>query len=100
MAITFTSATDSTTVTVNDSDHGAIVGDFVNFPFDCCCWLCSADVNIVFVCCPAHAHQFPIFGCIVMIPLMDRVWFGERLSLADMCSDTVANFHNYLKLQI
>ena len=31
MAITFTSATDSTTVTVNDSDHGAIVGDFVTF---------------------------------------------------------------------
>ena len=31
MAITFTSATDSTTVTVNDSLHGALVGDFVTF---------------------------------------------------------------------
>ena len=31
MAITFTSATDSTSVTVNDSDHGALVGDFVTF---------------------------------------------------------------------
>ena len=29
MAITFISATDSTTVTVNDSLHGALVGDFV-----------------------------------------------------------------------
>jgi len=31
MAITFTSATDSTSVTVNDTLHGAIVGDFVTF---------------------------------------------------------------------
>ena len=31
MAITFTSATDSTTVTVNDASHGALVGDFVTF---------------------------------------------------------------------
>ena len=31
MAITFTSATDSTTVTVNDGSHGALVGDFVTF---------------------------------------------------------------------
>ncbi len=31
MAITFTSATDSTSVTVNDSSHGAIEGDFVTF---------------------------------------------------------------------
>ena len=31
MAITFTSATDSTSVTVNDSSHGAIAGDFVTF---------------------------------------------------------------------
>jgi hypothetical protein len=31
MAITFTSATDSTTVTVNDSSHGSLVGDFVTF---------------------------------------------------------------------
>ena len=31
MAITFTSATDSTSVTVNDSSHGALVGDFVTF---------------------------------------------------------------------
>ena len=31
MAITFITATDSTTVTVNDTAHGAIVGDFVTF---------------------------------------------------------------------
>jgi hypothetical protein len=31
MAITFISATDSATVTVNDSLHGALVGDFVTF---------------------------------------------------------------------
>jgi hypothetical protein len=31
MAITFTSATDSTNVTVNDTSHGAIAGDFVTF---------------------------------------------------------------------
>jgi hypothetical protein len=31
MAITFTTATDSTSVTVNDADHGAISGDFVTF---------------------------------------------------------------------
>jgi hypothetical protein len=31
MAITFTSATDSNSVTVNDSSHGAIAGDFVTF---------------------------------------------------------------------
>jgi hypothetical protein len=31
MAITFITATDSTSVTVNDSDHGALVGDFVTF---------------------------------------------------------------------
>ena len=31
MAITFTSATDSTSVTVNDSSHGALLGDFVTF---------------------------------------------------------------------
>mgnify|MGYP003113398661 CR=1 FL=1 len=31
MAITFTTATDSTTATVNDSSHGALVGDFVTF---------------------------------------------------------------------
>jgi len=31
MAITFTSATDSTSVTVNDTDHGSITGDFVTF---------------------------------------------------------------------
>ena len=31
MAITFISATDSTTVTVNDGSHGALVGDFVTF---------------------------------------------------------------------
>jgi len=31
MAITFTTATDSTSVTVNDADHGAILGDFVTF---------------------------------------------------------------------
>ena len=31
MAITFTSATDSTSVTVNDTSHGAIAGDFVTF---------------------------------------------------------------------
>ena len=31
MAITFITATDSTTVTVNDTGHGAIVGDFVTF---------------------------------------------------------------------
>ena len=31
MAITFTSATDSTSVTVNDGSHGALVGDFVTF---------------------------------------------------------------------
>ena len=31
MAITFTSATDSTSVTVNDTLHGAIAGDFVTF---------------------------------------------------------------------
>ena len=31
MAITFTSATDSTSVTVNDASHGAITGDFVTF---------------------------------------------------------------------
>ena len=31
MAITFITATDSTTVTVNDGSHGALVGDFVTF---------------------------------------------------------------------
>ena len=31
MAITFITATDSTTATVNDSSHGALVGDFVTF---------------------------------------------------------------------
>jgi hypothetical protein len=31
MAITFTTATDSTSVTVNDSSHGALLGDFVTF---------------------------------------------------------------------
>ena len=31
MAITFTSSTSSTTVTVNDGSHGALVGDFVTF---------------------------------------------------------------------
>ncbi len=31
MAITFISATDSTSVTVNDTSHGAIAGDFVTF---------------------------------------------------------------------
>jgi len=31
MAITFITATDSTTVTVNDTLHGALVGDFVTF---------------------------------------------------------------------
>ena len=31
MAITFTTATDSTSVTVNDTNHGAIAGDFVTF---------------------------------------------------------------------
>ena len=31
MAITFTTATDSTSVTVNDTNHGAIAGDFVIF---------------------------------------------------------------------
>ena len=31
MAITFTSATDSTNVTVNDSNHGALANDFVTF---------------------------------------------------------------------
>jgi len=31
MAITFITATDSTTVTVNDESHGALVGDFVTF---------------------------------------------------------------------
>mgnify|MGYP003132653453 CR=1 FL=1 len=31
MAITFTSATDSTSVTVNDSGHGAIAGSYVTF---------------------------------------------------------------------
>ena len=31
MAITFTSATDSTNVTVNDTSHGALAGDFVTF---------------------------------------------------------------------
>ena len=31
MAITFISATDSTSVTVNDSGHGAIAGSFVTF---------------------------------------------------------------------
>jgi len=31
MAITFTTATDSTSVTVNDTTHGAIEGDFVTF---------------------------------------------------------------------
>ena len=31
MALTFTSATDSTSVTVNDTGHGAIAGSFVTF---------------------------------------------------------------------
>ena len=31
MAITFTSSTSSTSVTVNDTSHGAIAGDFVTF---------------------------------------------------------------------
>ena len=31
MALTFITATDSTTVTVNDESHGALVGDFVTF---------------------------------------------------------------------
>ena len=31
MAITFITSTSSTTVTVNDSSHGALVGDFVTF---------------------------------------------------------------------
>ena len=31
MAITFITATDSTSVTVNDTLHGAIAGDFVTF---------------------------------------------------------------------
>ena len=31
MAITFITATDTTTVTVNDGSHGALVGDFVTF---------------------------------------------------------------------
>ena len=31
MAITFITATNSTSVTVNDSSHGALAGDFVTF---------------------------------------------------------------------